>query len=88
MNAYTAAVDSATGVDHGFSVYTFKDGDTLTLAYGGRWGEDGYRGEYEMLAGTGAYENASGTGTITGVGSPWKGTGIADIRIDLTMPDS
>ena len=88
VNAYSAAADGASGTDHGFSVYTFEDGDTLTLAYGGGWDEDGYRSEYEVLAGTGAYEGASGTGTITGVQSPWTGTSIVDVTIDVTMPDS
>ena len=84
----TFAGDGAAGVNRGYSLYTFEDGDSLTLAFEGRWGADGYAGDYEVLAGTGAYEGAKGTGTISGVASPWQGTGIVDIAIDVTLSDS
>ena len=84
----TFAGDGAAGVNRGYSLYTFEDGDSLTLAFEGRWGADGYAGDYEVLAGTGAYEGANGTGTISGVASPWQGTGIVDIAIDVTLSDS
>ena len=78
----------AAGSNHGYSVYTFEDGGALTLAFEGGWDEAGYRGDYEVLAGTGAWEGASGTGTITGVESPWEGTDIVDIAIDVTTGGS
>ena len=83
----TFAGEGTTGVNRGYSLYTFEDGDSLTLAFEGRWGADGYAGDYEVLDGTGAYEGASGTGTITGVSSPWQGTGIVDIAIDVSLTD-
>ena len=83
-----ASDGGARGINHGYSVYTFEGGDALTLAFEGGWDEDGYRGEYELLSGTAAWEGASGTGTITGASSPWEGTEVVDIAIDVTAAGS
>ena len=83
-----ASDGGARGISHGYSVYTFEDGDALSLAFEGGWDGDGFRGEYEVLSGTGAWEGATGTGTITGAASPWEGTEIVDIAIDVTAAES
>ncbi len=77
----------ATGITVGYSVYGFENGDTLMARFEGGWGAGGYSGEYEILSGTGRFEGASGDGTVTGVASEWKTTEVADIVLNVTLPD-
>ena len=70
--------DGAIGDGVGVSIYTFANGDSLTLSFDIGWNANGLNGEYSVLHGTGQYEGATGTGSITGAESPWKTTSVVD----------
>ena len=76
----------STGSNMGFSVYTMKNGDSLSAQFAGKWGSDGFNGVYTILGGTGSFESATGDGTITGAESPWSTTGIVEIVLNVKTP--
>lgn len=67
----------------GYSTYTFRTGDSLTLSFEGGWGPDGAGGDYKVLSGTGAYEGASGRGRFDPVKEPWKNASLWDVKIKV-----
>ena len=87
---FVGLVDSAgaEGTYSGYSIYTFLNGDTLTLKYTGGWGADGEVGHYEVLSGTGAYEGASGEGRFVPVDNPWDKASLYDVTINIERSDS
>ncbi|MEE9320301.1 MAG: hypothetical protein V3U76_07650 [Granulosicoccus sp.] len=78
--------EGASGSGMGFSIYSFQNGDTLSLKFETTWGSNGLKGIYQVLDGTGSYAGASGDGTITGVESPWETSAIVDIVINVSTP--
>lgn len=78
--------DGSTGSVLGFSVYTMESGDSVSVEFTGGWGQDGFKGLYTVLGGTGAFENAKGEGSFTGTQSAWDTTGVFDVVINLTTP--
>lgn len=73
------------GTFKGYSTYTFQNGDSLTLAYTGKWDGEGLLGEYRMISGTGAYEGATGTGSFTMQEEPWDEAYLYEGTIKLTL---
>ena len=53
---------------HGYSTYTFQNGDSLNF----RFVFEGSGGDYELISGTGAYEGATGTGRFDCVDNKWE----------------
>src|SRR5262245_41146244 len=77
--------DTEAGGDFkGYSIYTFQNGDSLTMSYMGGWKDNGFTGEYKVLSGTGAYAGASGTGVFKSVDEPWQDASMADVTLKLT----
>jgi hypothetical protein len=77
--------DTEAGGDFkGYSIYTFQNGDSLTMSYTGGWKGNGFTGEYKVLSGTGAYAGASGTGAFKSVDEPWQDASMADVTLKLT----
>ncbi|MEE9321464.1 MAG: hypothetical protein V3U76_13520 [Granulosicoccus sp.] len=78
--------EAASGSGMGFSVYSFENGDTLSMKFETSWDSNGLKGNYQVLDGTGGYAGASGDGTITGGKSPWETSAIVDIVINVSTP--
>lgn len=74
----------AEGSYSGYSIYTFQNGDTLTLKFTGGWGADRDGGDYEVVSGTGAYEGATGTGRFDAIEEPWDRANLYDVTINVT----
>lgn len=74
----------AVGTYSGYSIYTFQNGDTLTLKFTGGWGADSNGADYEVLSGTGAYEGATGTGRIDAAKEPWEKANLWDVTLNIT----
>lgn len=69
----------------GYSTYTFENGDSLTLSYVGDWDDQGARGTYELLSGTGAYAGATGTGSFQSADEPWDEASLFTGSIQVTL---
>jgi len=80
--------DGADGLMSGYSVYTFENGDALTMKFDGRWNSEGLSGDYVVMYGTGEWEGVNGTGGFVGVQSPWPGTDIIDVTFNVTLSES
>ena len=74
--------DGKTGTFLGYSVYSFKKGDSISVQFAGGWGADGVRGDYKIIAGTGAYANAKGVGNFVRTGGT-KTTSHLDVTFDV-----
>ena len=71
----------------GYATYTFENGDSLTVKYGGEWpSETG--GTAEVLSGTGAYAGATGTAKFITVEDPWEEANIDEGTFTLNVPGS
>ena len=62
----------------GYSVYTFMNGDSLTLKFDGGWSSEGNGGDYEVVSGTGAFQGATGTGRFDAKKDPWESATLWD----------
>ena len=74
--------DGKTGTFLGYSVYSFKKGDSISVQFAGGWGADGVRGDYKIIAGTGAYANAKGDGNFVRTGGS-KTTSHLDVTLNV-----
>ncbi len=76
--------DGSSGTILGYSVYLLNDKDSLTLAFEGGWGSDGFSGEYTVLAGSGSYDNAKGDGTFKSAKNSLPYNNVFEVTINLT----
>lgn len=68
----------------GFSLFTFKEGDSLLLEFEASWTEDGMSGKYlSIIEGTGKFVGVTGVGSFVGVAGPWYETIMADFYLRL-----
>ena len=74
--------DGKNGTFLGYSVYSLKKGDSISVQFAGGWGADGVRGDYKIIAGTGAYANAKGVGNFVRTGGT-KTTSHLDVTFDV-----
>lgn len=74
------------GTNQGYSVYTLDNGDSISVAFSGSWGDAPYQGTYNILGGTGAYTNATGDGTLSGTKSPWKTSNVVNVVLNVSTP--
>ena len=87
---YVVMIDAGEteGSYSGYSTYTFRNGDSLTLRFTGGWGGERSGGDYEVLSGTGAFEKASGTGRFDALEEPWEGANLYQGIFTLTLAGS
>ena len=74
--------DGKTGTFLGYSVYSFKNADSISVQFSGGWGADGVRGDYKIITGTGAYANAKGDGSFVRIGGS-KTTSHLDVTLNV-----
>ena len=74
--------DGKTGTFLGYSVYSFKNADSLSVQFAGGWGADGARGDYTIISGTGAYANAKGDGNFVRTGGS-ETTSFLDVTLNV-----
>ena len=74
--------DGKTGTFLGYSVYSFKNADSLSVQFVGGWGADGVRGDYTIISGTGAYANAKGDGNFVRTGGS-ETTSFLDVTLNV-----
>ena len=74
--------DGKTGTFLGYSVYSFKKGDSISVQFAGGWGANGVRGDYKIITGTGAYANAKGDGNFVRTGGS-KTTSYLDVTLNV-----
>ena len=80
--------DKNEGSYSGYSTYTFRNGDSLTLKFTGEWGQKRNGGDYVVLSGTGAFKGASGTGSFDALKEPWAGASLFEGKFTLTLAGS
>jgi hypothetical protein len=85
---YTEDATGTEGDAHGYSTYTFENGDSFTASFDAHWGAEGLQGTYQVLSGTGAYEGATGTGSFGTTTFPWEGANRYDGSFTLDVPGS
>ena len=83
---YTEDATQTEGDAHGYSTYTFENGDSFTASFDAHWGAEGLQGTYQVLSGTGAYEGATGTGSFGITTFPWEGANRYDGAFTLEVP--
>ena len=70
----------------GYSTYTFQNGDSLTLSYTGGWdASSAAKGDYQVVAGTGAFAGATGTGHFEAADEKWEKAMLWDGSFKLTL---
>ena len=74
--------DGKTSTFLGYSVYSFKNGNSLSVQFIGGWGDDGVWGDYTIISGTGAYANAKGDGNFVRTGGT-KTTSFLDVTLNV-----
>ena len=74
--------DGKTGTFLGYSVYSFKNADSLSVQFAGGWGADGVRGDYTIISGSGAYANAKGDGNFVRTGGS-ETTSFLDVTLNV-----
>jgi hypothetical protein len=83
---YTEDATEAEGAGHGYSTYTFENGDSFTAKFDFGWGAQGLKGTYDVLSGTGGYAGATGTGTFGTTTFPWEGANLYNGSFTLELP--
>ena len=74
--------DGNTGTFLGYSVYSFKNDDSISVQFTGGWGANGVNGDYKIISGTGAYSNAKGDGNFVRTGGS-ETTSFLDVTLNL-----
>jgi hypothetical protein len=83
---YTEDGTENEGNAHGYSTYTFENGDSLSAKFDTSWGAQGLQGTYQVLSGTGGYAGATGTGSFGTTTFPWEGANRFDGSFTLELP--
>lgn len=83
---YSFDLDKGVGSGHGYSVYSFVDGSSISARFDTTVNADGVLGIYTVLGGTGMYDGASGTGSFQSAAHPWEGASLFDGEFKLVLP--
>lgn len=83
---YSFDLDKGIGSGHGYSVYSFVDGSSISARFDTTVNADGVLGIYTVLGGTGIYDGVSGTGSFRNASHPWDGASLFDGEFTLVLP--
>lgn len=73
-------VDKVTHLS-GFGVYSFENGDTLTVGFRGNEESAESTMNYTVIAGSGKYEMATGSGAVRSIEAPWTDTRMFELTL-------
>lgn len=77
---------SANSLLSGYAVYSFENGDTITVQIRGTESKNSAAIDYTIIAGSGSYVEATGMGSVHSVESPWKNTALFNLSLEILHP--